>query len=237
MLISLCVPIMNRTRNLRTSLPALVAAANASPPVELVILDYHSPDDLQEYLEWARVNLPLAGENFWNRPRYLKGDGFYNSAHARNLAAKASHGEYLVQLNAEARPRAGFVAMLRAQIEQHHWTWLCEQRLGQFIAITRAEFEAAGGYDERFRLYAPEDKDICARLHRRGGSFYCFGQDWIEEERTPNRTKLANLDCRGLDGARGFKQQMADLMRPIYEANNATGALVANEGRAWGSFQ
>ena len=47
MLISLCLPCHNRTHDLKRVMPYLLGAANFSPPVEIVVIDYNSQDDLR----------------------------------------------------------------------------------------------------------------------------------------------------------------------------------------------
>ena len=69
MLISICAPCHNRTYDLKKVLPTWIEAANASPPVEMVVLDYNSPDDLQSYMEEMK-KVPLAEGNSLLCPKY-----------------------------------------------------------------------------------------------------------------------------------------------------------------------
>ena len=41
---------MNRTYDLKKTLPLTIQAADASPPVEIVVLNYNSKDDLEDYI-------------------------------------------------------------------------------------------------------------------------------------------------------------------------------------------
>lgn len=247
MLISLCIPAMNRAHDLRKCLPAVIGSANFSPPVEIVIVDYSSRDGLPQYLAQTRAELALVDGNFWTA-RSLNGKHFYNSAHARNLCVMASHGDYIVQLGTDILPDKYFVAYIRERISQHHPVWMNEGNgeeaghhpgfLGSILVCKRDEFIAAGGYDERFKYYGPEDRDICHRLHRRGGKFEAFPSSLVKSIPTPYREKLRNLDKTPFtDKAVDMRRQMSRYLRAIYEENKAKGVLVANEGTDWGKWE
>jgi hypothetical protein len=221
---------MNRTYDLKKTLPDILAAANASPPVAIVVLDYSSADDLESYmLEIIRSAKLVAGNyiTFASSPDHQ----FYNSPPARNLSVLCSSGEYFVMMATDMLPDVSLVEVVRQIIEREQPVWMCENWLGRLIVCRRDEFIAAGGYDERFDCYAPEDKDICMRLHRRGGKFVSLSPKLVTEIYTPNSEKLKNLDPRYL----GSKREMANVMQPIYDDNNARGVLVANPD-GWGKW-
>lgn len=235
-LLSLCVPCMNRTEDLRVALPRIAAAANASPPCEIVVLNYSSPDDMDAYMQRIGDTLPLSAGNCLTYVR-LDGKPYYSSPHARNLCVRAASGEYIIQLAADALPEENAIAVIRAAIEQHHPVWLSEYyHLGRFLVVRRDEFIAAGGYDERLKYYAPEDKDLSARLKRRGGKWAGFPADLISDIRTPYRMKLQNLDLREFEHVGQKKIAMARLMQPIYQRNVEDGVLVANPD-GWGKWE
>lgn len=234
MLISLCIPIMNRLAPFQEALPCIIHAANYSPPCEIVVVNYNSSDGLDDYMQEMMCSSRLLYPNYWTY-RCVYTHKFYNSAHARNLCAKASSGEYLLQLSAEALPLEHAIALFRTYLMQSDFTWMCEAWLGRWILIKRQEFMDAGGYDERFSAYAPEDRDICSRLHRRDGKFATFPARLIREIPTTNADKLKNLDIEPYknDGI-WVKRSMSHRMHAIYNENNAKKVLVANEGKEWG---
>jgi len=245
MIISLCIPNMNRTHDLKKVLPSIVESANESPPVEIVIVNYSSRDDLETYIAEAQSMMPLSEGNFWTYAK-LDGKQYYNSAHARNLCVVASKGEYIVQLATDIMPSKQFVARVRVILEAERPVWMCEGEgiightrvpwMGRLLICLRDEFMAAGGYDERFKFYAPEDKDICSRLYRRGGKFWKLPESLVTEIATPYRDKLRNLDLRPFANDTQKKLAMARLMHPIYEENNRLGVLVANPN-GWGLWE
>lgn len=224
---------MNRTDVLRIALPKIIDAANESPPIQISILDYSSTDGLDLYLqEVVRDNLLVEG-NSW-KIIYKPGKKYYNSTNARNIVALSSDGDYLVMLSAEALPAHNAFVYIRSRIEENIPVWMCEGYSGRWIICRRDEFIESGGYDERFDVYAPEDRDICNRLHRRGGKFEQFSPKLINEIPTPNKDKLSNLDTSRFTGNIWIKRQMHREMAKIYEENNLLGILVANEGVDWG---
>lgn len=228
-LISVCIPVHNRTYDLKHTLPHLIAAANASPPIEIVILDYNSPDDLRDYI-CAIID---AGElSLFNALTYRQYSGcdYYRMAHARNLSVMAASGEYIVISSADIYPVVGFLDVIRHEMATHKYTWMFEPRYKGVIACKRDEFIAAGGYDERFEFYSPEDRDLDLRLRRRGSSFAAMPPGLVNVIPTPDSEKVKNY--RLPIG----KYEMHRRMRVILERNIMDGVLVANEGTPWGQW-
>jgi glycosyltransferase involved in cell wall biosynthesis len=236
MLISLCIPCMNRVHSLKRVLPSIIESVNASPPVEITILDYSSTDSLDEYLTEIKETTYLVEGNKFNFQK-ITGKKYYHSTHARNLTVIASSGEYVIQLDTEIILPVKFVGYIRDRLETTHPIWMCEGRLGRCIVIQRDEFINSGGYDERFDVYAPEDKDICLRLHRRGGKFETFPLSLISVIETSNKEKLINLNQEPYkNGPFWIKRMMFRAMKVIYEENISNNVLVANEGKEWGKW-
>ncbi len=244
MLISLLIPIKNRLKALKKALPLIVASANASAPCEILILDYDSQDNLNKYLARAQKEFALADGNFFTFV-HIANKPFYHETHTRNCAFKASRGDYVIHLSAEALPSEQYVAYIRERIEKAHPLWMIEENhhfntyhahLGRFLVCERKEFEAAGGYDERFEYCSPDDKDICMRLTRRGARLEVYSDKLIDEIPTNYWDKIRHLDPRIYKDATARKKQMTRLMYPIYEENCLKNVLVANEGVAWGKF-
>jgi len=62
-LISICIPCKNRTYDLKKTIPHIIRAANISPPVEIVVINYGSEDDLNEYISFVFKDNKLVKEN------------------------------------------------------------------------------------------------------------------------------------------------------------------------------
>lgn len=225
MKISVCIPCMNRADDLKWAMPRLLAAASISPPIEVVVLDYNSQDRLADYM----ATVCSLVHNVSMIYRRYEGRDYYHMAHARNLAMLEGTGDYLLSFMADISMAPDYLQMLRGELERgivwaHH-----SDRFVGVICVDRQEFVDAGGYDERFEFYGKEDKDLLARLHRRGASHIQI-PDWLTLLPTPWPKKLENY--RGGLGRR----QMGKLSKAIYQENNERGVLVANEGKDWGSW-
>lgn len=229
MLISFCIPVHNRTYDLKRTMPHLVAAANACPPVEIMVLDYNSPDDLGEYV---RDVLQADGLGRGVTLAYAKytGRDYYHMAHARNLSVLAAAGEYIVIMSADIYPVLGFLEAARQLIAERGYTWMYDERYRGVIVCKRQEFIDAGGYDERFEFYGPEDRDLDMRLRRRGDNFGLLPAGLLNVIRTPDREKAKNYRLAL------SKDEMSARMHLIFEENNARGVTIANLGRGWGQW-
>jgi len=229
MLISICIPCMNRAHDLKRTMPSLIAAANASPPVEIAVLDYNSGDDLREYVCKVRWTEPLD----WQTPityRRYTGRDYYHLAHGYNLAVRASTGEYCAIMGTDAVVAPGYIAAVRKLIAEGA-VWMRAKDYKGIIVIQRQEFIDAGGYDERFEFYGGEDKDLEARLRRRGAKFGLMPQGLVHTLRTPDSEKTRNYRLPL------SKREMMQRGAAIRAENNERGVLIANEGKGWGSWE
>jgi len=217
---SFCVPIMNRVFDLRKTLRHSVRAAAESMPVVVSILDYNSSDGLGIFIR-----------NFNGTVAYTRYEGreYYHMAHAYNLAVKCSSGEFVVVMGADAVLTAGYVSILR-QLIADGCIWMRPRHYRGIICIQRKEFLAAGGYDERFNLYMGEDKELEARLRRRGAKFGLVPDGLVGVIRTSARDKLANY------GSSLSKREMMTLGASLRKENETAGLLVANAGKEWGAW-
>jgi len=198
----------------------MLKAARASPPVEIAILDYNSKDGLKEYLD-----------PFGNAITYTRYTGrwYYHIAHAWNLAARCSAGEYIVFAGADALIAEGYFATLRRLISEGA-IWIRGRHYKGIICVQHAEFVAAGGYDERFEFYGGEDKELEARLRRRGAPFALLPDDLVYTLKTSNEDKVSNYRLNLT------KREMMERGAQIRAENAAAGLMVANEYRLWGAW-
>jgi len=229
MIISFCIPCMGRTHDLKKTMPHLIKAANASPPVEIMILDYNSPDDLENYIKSLKNSSPLKKPNFLSSKKFTDRN-HYHIAHAWNLAALSSQGEYCVILGADALPAENFIKTIRKLISKHRYVWMHASKLTGIIVIQKKEFINAGGYDERFELYGGEDKDLAWRLQRRQAKFGKIPPNLLAVIRTSNSDKVKNYRFKM------HKTQMILNNKKIRDENLKNKVLVANQGKKWGQW-
>lgn len=231
MIISICIPCMNRTYDLRRTLPYLVHAANTSPPVEIVILDYNSQDDLSEYMRHVAQTTKFVGGSFLTYRKYARGD-YFHMAHSRNLSVLASCGEFIVASPADVILHKDYFAMVREALDEDDYVFLYHHR--RFVGVlgcSRKEFIDAGGYDERFEFYGKEDKDILLRLKRRGG----------KSKQLPTKMMLGLLITTKEDKFKNYRlklsrKQIKMRAKQIYLYNIENEVLVANKD-GWGKWQ
>ena len=223
--ISFCIPCHNRTYDLEKSMGYLIESANASPPVEIMILDYNSPDYLADYIKQVLDSKSLNPENILSYCKY-QGQNYYHMAHARNLSARASSGSIITIMSSDICPQANFVSVIREQIKNYDCLLVNNYR--GILTCRKEEFMGAGGYDERFEFYGPEDKDLELRLLRRGNRIGTLSSDLLSVIPTPNKEKAKNYRLPI------SKREMSQRMKPILEENIRKRILVANEGVSWG---
>jgi hypothetical protein len=97
------------------------------------------------------------------------------------------------------------------------------------IVVERQALIDAGGYDERFEFYGPEDEELNERLVRRG----LVAQEipgMLSVIRTPNSQKTANYRVKM------SKREMVVEMHKILDENRANHLMVANRGSEWGAW-
>jgi len=221
---------MNRTYDLKETMPFLIEAANYSYPTEIMILDYNSQDDLAEYIQEVRRNTVFMDSSRLSYVKYDKRD-YYHMAHARNLSVLASKGDYVIISCADIKPVKQYVEIVREGIEEG-CVWLRHrQRFIGVVTVQRKEFMDAGGFDERFEFYGKEDKDIVLRLERRGAKYKVLPTYLLDLIPTPKADKFKNYR---LVLSRGEVNRRS---KAIYEENIANEVLVANEGKEWGQWE
>lgn len=228
MIISFCIPNHNRTHDLKQTMPYLIQAANASPPVEIFVLDYNSPDDLQDYMTSIKETVKLEEGNEIHCRKYHGRDYFHNS-HAFNLAVLGSKGEYCIILGTDAIPSKNYVNIVRERISDG-CLWMRSDRLLGILTIKKEEFIACGGYDERIELYGGNDRDLDARLIRRELKFGFIPREAMRIIPTPNEIKVRDYRIKGNKG------QLSRMMRPYVEENERNKVLTVNDGVNWGSW-
>ena len=113
MLLTYCMACHRREEDFFVALPLVIAAANASPPVEIVVVDYANP----VRMDLSKATGALEPPNVIAVVSY-RGRDHYHVTHARNLAFRSATGEYVVTAMADICPRPGFFALLRKRLKE-----------------------------------------------------------------------------------------------------------------------
>jgi hypothetical protein len=159
--ISFYTTCMHRREHLEVTLPANLAAAAAFPHVEFVLLNYNSPDGLDEWVRAHVLSEIRSGRVLYAHERTAK--KFWMS-HAKNMAARLSSGEVLCNLDADNFCGEGFVEFLDQLFSHRRCVFrLLGHSLEGRLALRREDFFTLGGYDETFRGWGYEDRDLRLR--------------------------------------------------------------------------
>lgn len=226
--ISYTIPVHKRTQDFIASLPDVVLAANASPPVQIIVVDYGEQPPLEPLIAPHRNQ--LIAPSYFTVVEYRKRQ-HYHMGHARNLSIRAAEGAYTVISSADVYPRPHFFSTVRQQLLSSQADYLRSMTNGYIGVVTvRTDLlVATGGFDERFECWGREDKDLLGRFIRRGMSVSYYDlDDLIILNVTPPGVRRKNYRL----GEHACKK----LRNAVYEENLRNQVLTVNDGVAWGSL-
>ena len=221
---------MGRLHHLQETLPKNLAWTAHLPEVEIVLLNYSSPDGLDD---WAKAELSEAIG--LGRLVYYRADGFprFRMAHAKNVAHRLTGGEVVCNLDADNYLGAGFPEYLLEAFAGGERVFVrspISRGTHGRIAFRKSDFLALGGYDERMSHgWGFEDQDMIQRARASGlrellipkerGFLQALGHSHEE------RTVLSHSQVRS-DSDKAHKQ--------IARENATAGRVAVNSGSGWG---
>lgn len=228
MLISYMVACKGRAKYMRNTLPTVIATANDSPPVELVIVDYDSPDDIDDVVYSLKDTLQAP-----NYITYVKvtGKPHWHISHARNVGIRSAHGDYIFMSSTEISFRIDFISNIRQGFTTTPYKLMSNSQWGGMMACSLQELIESGGFDERFEYYGTEDYDLIMRLRMRGLPFHRYSRYRVlslEEQTEEERFKYYRF--------RLGKRRMTRINKALFEENIANKVLVVNVGKDWGKY-
>lgn len=164
-----------RTQHLQKTLPKNLAD-NSSSKSKFVLLDYGSQDHLLPYLKGNHQDAIASGKLVvysFIQP------GPFHMAHAKNMAHRLAileGADIIVNLDADNFTGPDFDTYIARQFEPNQriflWSGMVKGQgkklrgtSGRIVVTTNA-FLKAGGYDEKYDTWAPDDKDFNARLQK-----------------------------------------------------------------------
>lgn len=250
MKISLCTTCMGRAHHLKQTLPRNLADSVdwARPDaVEFVVLDYSSPDDLAAWIASDPQLRPYLDAGILKFAR-SEGHTRFRHSHAKNMAHALATGDFLCNVDADNFVGFGFTQYLRAVFARRPNALVATNRLDSRlnlgvhkgcmgrIALSRANFDMLGGYDEgqRFKGWSGEDSDLVIRAMR---TFLRLV--FIRERRFLRVVQHSDFDrvvLTEFDDADAEIAKIASLdgstMRPIlkYVVGRAVAPRIANRG-------
>ena len=171
-------------------------------------------------LDWSSRE-PLRRDQLPNDSRIrlerVEGESTWNLCRAYNVAAKLAHGDVLLKLDADCWPEHIDPALHLKTVSDVCWFGSgSDGRLGQFL-MSRAAFEAVGGFNELLVGYGFDDKDLKARLKSFGFVIQLLPEASIGviphsiHERV-SRTDIKGLSSSPLQESLSFAQRRATAM-------------------------
>lgn len=168
--ISCCTVCMNRTMHLKETLLRNIQDNAGYSPLEFVLLNYGSSDDLHEWVQNTLGSHITSGRlvYFYNpEPTY------FHMSHAKNMAFRLASGDILCSVDADNYTGAGFTAYVNRAFNEEPSGFLSPAGIGPGkkwwdvqgrICVRREDFHTLRGYDERVMDYGYEDQDFKGRL-------------------------------------------------------------------------
>jgi hypothetical protein len=176
-----CTTCKGRTNHIERTLPKNL---KDNPNATFVLVDYNSQDHLSTYLAEKHMEDMIFGRLVVYSYR---GQHPFRMAHAKNMAhrcAMLEGADIMVNLDADNFTGPGFADYVAdyfgyekeiAGNDVFLWAKMVKDGEGRLpkgisgrIAVSRYAFLNAGGYDEKYETWSPDDKDFTARLRRLG---------------------------------------------------------------------
>jgi glycosyltransferase involved in cell wall biosynthesis len=138
-----------RLDHLKQSLPRMAG----QPGVSSVVVDFSCP---QETGDWVETNFPKV------RVVRVEGEPLFSRSRSRNLGAAVADAEWLAFVDADVILDPAFAKKVLPLLKPGHYyrAHPISDLLYGFIIVRRADFEAAGGYDEIYEGWGAEDIDL-----------------------------------------------------------------------------
>ena len=170
--VAFCTTCKGRVQHVEETLPANL---RDNQHATIVLVNYNSPDHLDEFVRRNHMRDVESGRLVVYR---FTEHGPFRMAHAKNLAhrlALLENADALVNVDADNFAGRGFDEYVARELAGGDAFLWAHMRKGEMrrgisgrIAVPAHAFLAAGGYDEVFATWGPDDKDFNVRLRRLG---------------------------------------------------------------------
>ena len=157
-MLTLITTCKNRLDHLRQTLPAMRRQSFS----EVIVVDYGCEQGTSDWVATAHDGV---------RCIRVDDDPRFSLARARNIGARAAQTDFICFVDADVILNEDLGAWLRQHARPGAFYLSGVRRIPElsgFVICRRAHFEKAGGYDEVFRGWGGEDKDLYDRLRLLG---------------------------------------------------------------------
>ncbi len=235
--ISICTTCMNRLEDISRTLPCNIEDTKDYTPVEFVLLDYSSTDDLPR---WVRHNMQSHMQSGLLKYCRIEGEPYFRPGHSRNVSFRLASGNIVVNVDADNFIHKGFIPRINQCLRQYGTMAVPRQFLqkdssrlllkGRF-AFYREDLLSLGGFDESLdQGYGSDDVNLVFRAILRRFQMACFEDKYMADRlETSNEARTSLINTLGLTFEQSKARNEAITSRML-----CRGITVANEGKHWG---
>lgn len=165
MKLSFCTTCKGRTFHLKQTLPQNLKVVRQFSEVELIVLNYNSPDDLDEWIRMTFKN------DFGYALQYFvcAVPLYFHMTHAKNVAHRLGSGDVLFNLDADNFICTDLVTSLLTMFRDDAKFYVRGYYRGGGagrIGMRREDFYSIGGYNEELIGWGIDDRELCNRATR-----------------------------------------------------------------------
>jgi glycosyltransferase involved in cell wall biosynthesis len=151
---SIIVTCKNRLHHLRQTLPTFASQSD----VEVIVVDYGCTQGTEQ---WVQENFPAA------TVVAVRDDPVFNLSRARNTGATKAQGRFLLFVDADIKINSDLGSWAVKNARDNSYYLEPESNTANTVGTmlcAKADFDRVGGYDEAFRGWGFEDRDIYFRF-------------------------------------------------------------------------
>jgi glycosyltransferase involved in cell wall biosynthesis len=151
---SIIVTCKNRLHHLQQTLPTYASQSD----VEVIVVDYGCTQGTEQ---WVRANFPAI------TVVAVRDDPVFNLSRARNAGASIAQGRFLLFVDADIKINSDLGSWALKNACDNSYYLEPESNTANIFGTmlcAKADFDRVGGYDEAFRGWGGEDRDIYYRF-------------------------------------------------------------------------
>jgi glycosyl transferase family 2 len=201
MRISFCITCKNRLWQLRHTFPANLEAVLADGAAELVLVNYNSADDLDDWVRGFKDHIDRGVVRYVHE----RTEPYFHASKANNLSHLAATGDFVVNLDADNHIGTTLPAWRSTWAERtdtviHGFSGDYGDGTYGRIGLPRTAYLAIGGYDEAMLPMSVQDKDLLMRAQASGLAYRQIRQPGVAALRNSIGQKMKYTGYRMTHG-------------------------------------